>query len=226
MTRVVLVVGTGTDVGKTHVTCALARAARADGARVTAWKPVATGVGDGFGDDARAHAAVATDAPAPLFVFTPPISPHLAARRAGRRIDGGAIVHRARALATELAPDLLLIEGAGGLYTPFDANYTHADLARALAPDAIVLVAPDRLGVLHDVTACLRAARADGLRDLHVALAAPAAPDPSTGANGDELVALGVVREVAAFPRQATTSPDTLAAAKTLLDAVGVRRSV
>lgn len=222
MALVVLVVGTGTDVGKTHVTGALVRAARARGLRATAWKPVATGAPDGMGDDARALAmACAPDALVPpLFAYGPPISPHLAARLEARPIDGGAIAHRARELANAGNVDLLVVGGAGGLYTPLCADYTQATLARDLAPRVVVIVAPDRLGVLHDVTACVRAARADGLRDLAVALSAPATPDASTGTNAAELVALGVVDAVTTFPRAGATDARTLDAATSLLDRV------
>lgn len=222
MALVVLVVGTGTDVGKTHVTSALVRAARAGGLRATAWKPVATGAPDGMGDDARALAtAVAPDELVrPLFAYGPPVSPHLAARLAARPIDGGAIARRARELANDHRVDVLVVEGAGGLYTPLCVDYTQATLARDLVPEVIVLVAPDRLGVLHDVTACVRAARADGLHNLAVALSAPATADASTGTNGAELLALGVVDAVTPFPRAAATDARTLDAATALLDRV------
>lgn len=223
MALVVLVVGTGTDVGKTHVTGALVRAARARGLRATAWKPVATGAPDGMGDDARALATACApddELVPPLFAYGPPIAPHLAARLDARPIDGRAIARRARELADDHRVDVLVVEGAGGLYTPLCADYTQATLARDLAPEVIVLVAPDRLGVLHDVTACVRAACADGLHNLAVALSAPATTDASTGTNAAELLALGVVDAVTPFPRAAATDARTLDAATALLDRV------
>ena len=51
----------------------------------------------------------------------------------------------------------------------------------------IWFVAPDRLGVLHDVTATVRAASTVGLAVHHIVLSAPAVPDASTGTNAGEL---------------------------------------
>lgn len=146
----VLLVGTGTDVGKTHVTCALAALARARGQRVLSYKPLATGVRRGeVCEDAALHArATAGPYVPPTFAYERPISPHLAAREEGRPIDLAAIVACADGLSRDVT---LLVETAGGLFSPLDETRTMADLVLALAPDAVVLVAADRLGVLHEV---------------------------------------------------------------------------
>lgn len=218
---IVLVVGTGTDVGKTHVTCALLRAAVDGGVAARAWKPVASGARDALGDDARMHAVAARAAPvAPMHVFEPPISPHLAARAAGVHVSVDALVDRARALASSC--EVLLVETAGGLFSPLNDAHANDQLARALGADRALLVAPDRLGVLHDVTATEIAARARRVELPTVALSAPAAPDPSTGTNAAELAArLG--RDVAAvFPRASFDAPSSRAAARATLAALGV----
>lgn len=211
--RIVLV-GTGTDVGKTHVACALLAALRARGARCRGYKPIATGVAVGARcDDAERHALAAGVAyAAPTYAFVPPVSPHLAAREAGRAIDLGVLARR----AAELEDGALVVETAGGLFSPLDERSTNADLVRALAPARVVLVAPDRIGVLHDVGATARAARAEGLDAMEVVLSAPAAPDASTGTNAAELARLGVLVR-ATFPRAAPDAPESLAAAAMLL---------
>jgi len=88
------------------------------------------------------------------------VAPHLAARRAGVRIDLKEIQ---RWLGEHPAP-VVAVETAGGLFSPLtDKGFTNADLVTALAPAALVLVAPDRLGVLHDLTATLGLAATRGL---------------------------------------------------------------
>jgi dethiobiotin synthetase len=76
-----------------------------------------------------------------------------------------------------------------------------------------LLVAPDRLGVLHDVRATLLAARHVGLSLDAVVLSAPATPDASTGRNGAELSRLGIVPVAAEFPRGAPDDEETTLAA-------------
>src|SRR5262249_40091944 len=109
------------------------------------------------------------------------VSPHLAARDEGIAIDLGIVadaVSQARRLV-----DVLFVELAGGLFSPLGDHATNAALVRRLAPDAVLLVAPDRLGVLHDVGAVLRA-----FGDVAaIALVAGPAPDASSGTNAGEI---------------------------------------
>jgi dethiobiotin synthetase len=185
---IVFVVGTGTDVGKTHVTTALMKAA----AGAAAWKPIATGMTDAMGEDARAIGATEP----PLYAFEPPISPHLAARRVGVVIRARAVAERARELAAGAA--LFFVESAGGLFSPISETETNFDIAKLIdAP--LLLVAPDRIGVLHDITATVRAA---GIQPV-VALSAPATADASTGTNAGEISRLGLAKAVIEFPRAA-----------------------
>ncbi|MDD9934221.1 MAG: dethiobiotin synthase, partial [Myxococcales bacterium] len=74
--------------------------------------------------------------------------------------DPGLLAHRVRELSS--GADRLIVEGAGGLLVPLDARRTIADLARALALP-LLIVAPDRLGVLSDVLTCVESATARGL---------------------------------------------------------------
>ena len=122
--------------------------------------------------------------PPRLRLSSPRSSPHLAARGVGVEIDLDE-VHR---WVEGVEADWMLIESAGGAFSPLGPTWTNADLAARLQAHFIVLVAPDRLGVLHDVTATLMALRAG-----HPALAAPLVvlnrleADASTGSNASEL---------------------------------------
>jgi dethiobiotin synthetase len=197
--RRVVVVGTGTDIGKTHVTTSLLRYGHELGLRVLGYKPVATGV-DPRCDDAEEHARGASSRViAPSFAYKRPISPHLAAREENRPIDPGVIAIRAAELQAEC--DVLFVEGAGGLLSPLGDTTTNADLCLRLAPTRVLLVAGDRLGVLHDVRTTTMAAKALGVSIDAVVLSAPAVADASTGTNQAELERLGIARVAAVFPR-------------------------
>ncbi len=169
-------VGTGTGVGKTTLACALLQATGGTGG-FTAWKPIETG---GTEDaDALRHAGPRHH-PTALSLRTP-VSPHLAARLDGQRID-------IQAIAQQAPPGPWLVETAGGLFTPLDDDgRTNLDLVRALAPDEVWLVARNRLGVLHDVLATYRAARAEGCRVDVLVLTTFGPVDPSTSTNLQEL---------------------------------------
>jgi dethiobiotin synthetase len=131
-------------------------------------------------------------------VFNEPLSPHLAARRTGTTID-----LRTVAAWVDAHPcPWLLVETAGGLLSPLAPSITNLELARTVRPDALLIVAQDRLGVLHDVTACIVALRAlaPELGCIFV-LQPPAESDLSTGTNASELVALGLADQVFTMPR-------------------------
>ncbi len=199
MTKRVVVIGTGTDVGKTHVTSALLAAMRARGIAAAAYKPVATGF-DMRCEDAERHAeALGAAYVAPTFGFRRPVSPHLAAREEGVAIDLARIA--ARAAELEEGKDVLVVEGAGGLFSPLGPKTTNLDLVLSLAPAAVLLVALDRLGVLHDVGAARAGALARGMRAPLVVLSTPAVTDDSTGTNAAELETLGLGPVLATFPR-------------------------
>ncbi|MBV8201333.1 MAG: dethiobiotin synthase [Acidobacteria bacterium] len=111
-----VIVGTGTDVGKTVVAATLLARYGAE-IPLAYWKPVATGSREGR--DTATVEALAGDRAVILaesYLFTEPLSPHLAARLDGRRIEPAVLLadfdrHRA-------AGRTLVIETAGGLLVP------------------------------------------------------------------------------------------------------------
>ena len=197
--RLVLVTGTGTGIGKTHFAEALLlRWGRS--ARVAGVKPIESGVdGRSLSDAQRLAAASTFHVKQSGHAFSAPLSPHLAARDEGIAIRL-EVVATSIAQARELAEGLV-VELPGGLFTPLDDWTFNADLARMLAPDAVLFVAPDRLGVLHDVTAATRAAATVALSIAGIVLVAPESPDPSTGRNAAELGRLIPVPVLALLPR-------------------------
>ena len=81
----------------------------------------------------------------------------------------------------------------------------------------MLLVAPDRLGVLHELTATLGFAHASGARIDGVALSRPQTPDASTGTNAHELRDLNIAAPWATFPWASPEDSSTVAAAQEVL---------
>lgn len=175
--------GTGTGAGKTWLGRGLARLALRAGRRVAALKPIETGV-EHTPEDAL---ALGRAAGRPELAFVPgwvryrlPASPH-AAVLAGETAFGRTALVDTVAEAAH-GSEVLLVEGAGGLFVPLDAETTTADLVAALDLP-IVLAAPNRLGVLSDTIATVRAAQTEGLTVLAVVLTAASTPDLTSPTN-------------------------------------------
>jgi dethiobiotin synthetase len=202
--RLVVVTGTGTGIGKTHFCVALLRALGTHFERVTGTKPVETGLADPLlSDGARLAAASSFHVQHSGYFYADPVSPHLAARRAGDVIDLGRlseIVSKVR-MQTSFA----LVELAGGLFSPLTDTALNADWVALLEPDATLLVAPDRLGVLHEVLSTTRAAQSMSVAVAATVLSAPpqAMQDASTGLNISELQGF-LSMPVYALPRLTT----------------------
>src|SRR6185295_10740430 len=132
--------------------------------------------------------------PHPLYAFPDPVTPSLAARREGQSIDPEAVTSWVDRVRSHPAgePATLVIETAGGVFSPLSASLTNFDLARCLGPAQWVLVAPDRLGVLHDVASTLQAMKSLGRSPDWLVLSAPVQADSSTGTNFAELRRLGI----------------------------------
>lgn len=176
VTGTVFITGTGTGVGKTIVTAAVAALARAAGQRVAVVKLAQTGVYDGPGSDTPDLETVSrlsgvTDTHE-LARFPAPLSPEAAARVSGLP---PADFDRAAALITALdaTRDLVLVEGAGGLLVRYDAaGATLADLATALnqqgldAPALVVTMAG--LGTLNHTALTIEALRARKVREAGI----------------------------------------------------------
>ncbi|WP_404816211.1 dethiobiotin synthase [Streptomyces thermolineatus] len=156
---VLVVTGTGTEVGKTVVTAALAAAACAAGRSVAVLKPAQTGVRPGEpGDAAEVGRLAGPVTTAELARYPEPLAPATAARRAGREpVRPPQVAEAAEKLAAE--HDLVLVEGAGGLLVHFDDDgATLADAARLLGAPVLV-VASAGLGTLNSAALTAEALR-------------------------------------------------------------------
>ncbi|MER7951789.1 dethiobiotin synthase [Streptomyces sp. NPDC096079] len=175
---IIVISGTGTEIGKTVVTSAVAAVATAAGRSVAVLKPAQTGVGpDERGDADEVVRLSGAAASAELGRFPEPLAPGTAARRAGLAPVGPReVAEAARKLAAE--HDLVLVEGAGGLLVRFDEEGgTLADAAALLGAPVLVVV-PAGLGTLNSTTLTAEALRARGIEQLGVVVGSwPDAPD-------------------------------------------------
>ena len=162
------VTGTDTGVGKTLVSAALLHALAPRYPRVVGMKPVAAGTvqtedGDTNEDVLALRAASNCRVPPALdnpVLLPDPVSPHIAAARAGVRIDIPHLVACHRQLM--LLADAVVVEGAGGFLVPLSDTETGADLAQALGLP-VVLVVGLRLGCLNHALLTAEAIRSRGL---------------------------------------------------------------
>jgi dethiobiotin synthetase len=134
----------------------------------------------------------------------------LAARAAGDLIKLSEVAAWIAEQEQNEAPSISLVELAGGAFSPLAPGVTNVDLALTLAPAVWLLVAPDALGVLHDLGATLRALP----RPPDAVVLSRSRPrDASTGTNAPELEALGtcsVLEVLDAGAREAATAVEWL----------------
>jgi len=186
--RTVFVAGANTDVGKTHIACALIEAARAAGRAVEALKPVVSGFdpADWRGSDpgrlltalGRAPTEAALDAISP-WRFAAPLAPPMAARAEGRSLALAEIAAFCTRRLAGAGADLALVEGVGGLMSPIADDATGLELMTALDLP-VVLVGGSYLGAISHTLTALAVAQARGLAVRAVVLsqsAEPEAPD-------------------------------------------------
>ncbi len=163
--RTIVVSGSDTGIGKTRVMAALARTLAATGASVQIVKVVESGRRDAVHLGDAENAAVLAGLPAAaahtLRRYNAAISPTDAAIADGEVLEWADLV----ADYTRLPKcDWRLVEGAGGISVPLDADGRDwADFACVVAADSVVLVVADRLGAINQSRLTLNYARSRGL---------------------------------------------------------------
>ena len=190
---VLVVSGTGTEVGKTVVTAAVAALAASRGERVAVVKPAQTGEPPGSTGDLEVirrlsgSGAIRT---VELARCPDPLSPEAAARTAGRPpLDLAEAAVAVKQLAA--SADLVLVEGAGGLLVRYDpAGATIADLAAMLGAPVLVVTTPG-LGTLNHTALTLEALSARRLLSAGVVIGCwPERPGLAERANLTDLVTI------------------------------------
>lgn len=147
------VTGTDTEVGKTVVCAMLAL-----GLGAKYWKPVQSGAVEGL--DSRLVQELAcldfTRIIPEQYIFSEPLSPHLAAALENRTIEPDRI-----RLPQDDSP--LIVEGAGGLLVPLNRGFLMADLIRQLDLP-VLIVSRNMLGTINHTLLTIEALKHRGLR--------------------------------------------------------------
>jgi dethiobiotin synthetase len=148
------ITGTDTGVGKTMLSALLCAALDA-----SYWKPIQTGTEiDSDSETVRSLVGLPAEKSLPeAYRFAPAVSPHLAARLAGTRIDLAKIK-----LPASAGDAPLIVEGAGGVLVPLNERELMVDLMRQLALP-VLLAARSSLGTINHTTLSLAALRSAGL---------------------------------------------------------------
>lgn len=168
MTKRYFVTGTDTEVGKTVASCALLQAAALRGYRTVGYKPVASGsemTTDGLRNgDAQALQRNSTLSLAYQdinpYTFAEPTSPHIISADEGRPILATVMSDGLRAL--EAQADWVLVEGAGGWFTPLSTTLTFADWVQA-EQLPVILVVGVKLGCINHAMLTAQAVQQAGL---------------------------------------------------------------
>ena len=178
--RLVVVAGTGTEVGKTWVACQLARHWRERGLKVSARKLAQSfAPGEGPTDAARlaeATGELAAEVCPPSRWYPRAMAPPMAAESLG--LPSFSLGDLLGELRWPPGSDVGLVECAGGVGSPQADPGDCADLVERLAPHGVVLVAGAGLGTLNEVRLAARALsghplfvylnRYDGGDEVHV----------------------------------------------------------
>lgn len=164
----VFVTATDTDAGKTWVSTRALLALRHNGYKVQARKPIESGWGQltlGNSDTGQlAHAAGIPPEQVCHYRLQAALSPPRAALLENKHITLTDL--QQSCLMGVHEGKFLLVEGAGGFYSPIASDGLNADLAQRLGLP-LLLVAPDRVGCLNHLLLTLEAAQR-----RHIAIAA------------------------------------------------------
>jgi dethiobiotin synthase len=213
--RGVFVTGTDTGVGKTVAAAALMHRFRGVWP-LRYWKPIQTGIE--IDDDTATVRRLGVCSDDEVFNqgvrLQKPVSPHLAAHWAGRRID----LVELRGLIGHDEDTTWIVEGAGGLLVPINEAQTMADWITHLALPVLV-VARSGLGTINHTLLTLEALRARSLRVAGVMMIGEPNAD-----NRAAIEQYGRVPVVAEMPFLTPLDPGLLAAwSVTHLDAEFLR---
>ena len=162
MTKGLFITGTDTDVGKTAVAVTILQQWVSQQIDCRAYKPVASGVQFGPSDidrlwSASGNAGTRDDVCPQSFQL--PVAPEQAAAAEGSQVDDALL---RQGLYPHMRADLVLIEGAGGLFSPLSHHTLNADLARDFQIP-VVIVDSSRLGSIGRTLTAVTAAESVGL---------------------------------------------------------------
>jgi dethiobiotin synthetase len=156
------ITGSDTDVGKTYIACELIRQLRDLDVALETRKPVESGccVGESGelipGDALKLQAAnnnLETIERIAPYRFRAALAPPRAARLENYRLQISDLLN---ACSLDDKGHLLIVEGAGGIYSPLAENGLNADLA-SLLQLAVIIVVDDRIGAVNQALMTIQA---------------------------------------------------------------------
>jgi len=173
MTKVIFIGATGTDIGKTYVTCQLLRQLQEKGYNARAIKPIISGFDPAAIEQSDTGQLLIAMGIAPTldnaarispWRYGPPLPPHRAAEQVRDVINLEQVIEFCQQQAQDISQDIgqdtadgpldfLLIEGVGGVMVPLNSDHTTLDLMTRLDCRCL-LVTGSYLGTLsHSLTA-------------------------------------------------------------------------
>lgn len=171
MAKRIFVTATNTDVGKTYTTVKLLKEFASRGLRVGVIKPIETGVVDGVYPDGDlllstlkelnpTYENLHVEDIVPIS-YELPAAPYIASR--GALFDFELV--NAAIEKLEESCDILIIEGAGGLYVPVDGNFMMVDLISFFSATPL-LVTHCSLGCINDTLLSLQVLKNKNLNSV------------------------------------------------------------
>ncbi len=204
--RAFFITGTGTDIGKTFVTAGIALKSIEAGIKTALVKPVQTGTDDYPSDVVTVSRMVGglyqlPDNVAVPYAFKFAASPHLAARLEGRELVTSEVVAACRRAENTPGPELLLFEGAGGLYVPLNEHDTMLELMRDLGYP-VILVCTTGLGSINYAMLSIMALRGIGATIAGIVFnGMPQNPDPIAEDNIKTIARMSGATVLATVPK-------------------------
>lgn len=159
------ITASGTNIGKTLVTCSLTWQLKQRGIKVKALKPIISGFesSDAQTDTAKIlqalelpHEKNNVDAVSP-WRFKAPLSPNMAAQHEGKTLTLQPIIDFCTQQA-DMHDGITLVEGVGGVYVPINDHDTVLDWMQALTWPTIMVTGSYLGAISHTLTAieCLK----------------------------------------------------------------------
>lgn len=197
------VTGTDTNIGKTVVCAALMHRYRSD-TSLCYWKPIQTGIE--LENDTETVRELAECSKSEIFDkgfrLPRPLSPHLSAQLAGKKIRTSTLVNL---MILRYKATYWIVEGAGGVMVPINEKQMMLDLMVGFDLPVLVVVRSS-LGTINHTLLTLTALRDRGLKPVAIAMIGEKNTDNRTA-----IEHYGKVPVVVEMPHFAMLTPKTLA---------------
>ena len=217
------IAGTDTNVGKTFAAALVTKMYRHSGVSVGVYKPTESGCSRVDGVLTAGDALTlwqAAGQPRTLSDVCPqkfqaPLAPGQAARAEGKSVDPERLQTGLDCWNSDF--DVVIIEGAGGLFSPLADGVLNIDLVKQINTDRLLVVAENRLGAIHQTLAtCVAAAHHGVTVDGLILSSTRSSTDASVASNAKQIAEFINVPVIAEIPYDAIELSGS--SAKLLLD--------